>query len=520
MPLIPCGCRLIKCTDTYDPSFADNLGVWWQVSCGCRLYPCVDEVTSHSPSPTSSRESLTAPLPLQFTVEHNTLQEHFLDAQQSNIDWPFDSDPVHDLNQTYNDNNAFEPDIVDWRIHHRECGNLLDPNGICLYDRPLCSRQALDSDLLDRRSLQREVDTTREQLRQVENERDDLKIQLQKLTEDAWGESAADFRNGFHAKYRSSREWSKLNKPSSDRPDFDDATRRSLFNHSPVNDYQSPQIPWRRPLQHRTFFARAQDDSLISKPSSCCCTRTTSADSRPFVFPSSVNSEGRSLFSVYGCKCCGWCRYWQQLECDYISLSDEPEACSCSTSGTTGSTTSDTSRIDTDHFATNQYQSNCSSTFRQDYISGSRCMQPHPRAAALHYHAYPCGYESHIPCPIKSRNLSMCGCRIGVRIRPRSFSLPPTIPRHSPYFHEYAPCYHAAPRIISSRALRGTIVLRRLMLASYTILAALVGIVATNPVENVEMRRVSGVFIGLVGFLAVSSWLVGRNLKGRMGRRM
>ena len=519
MPLIPCGCRLIKCTDTYDPSFADNLGVWWQVSCGCRLYPCVDEVTSHSPSPTSSRESLTAPVPLQSMVEHDTLQEHFPDAQQPDIDWPFYPDFVHDFNLTDNDNNAFESDIVDWRIHHRECGNLLDPNGICLYHRPLCSRQALEPDLLNCRSLQREVATTREQLRQVENERDDLKIQLQKLTEDdAWGESAADFRNGFHAKYRSSKEWSKLNNASPDRLDSEDAARRSSFNHGPVNDHQSPQSRWGRPLNHATFFARARDDSLGSKPSSCGCTSTTSADARPFAFHS-VGPKGRKPFPVYDCKCCGWYRYRQRPECDYISLSDEPEACSCSTSGTTGSTTSDTSRTGTDPFATNQYHSNCSSTFWQDYISGSRCMQPHPRAPALHYHAYPCGYESHIPCPISGWNISRCSCRIGgVRIRPRSFSLPSTISRPAPYFQEHAPHYHTPPRMDSTRALRGTVLLRRLMLASYTILAALIGIVATTPVENVEVKR-SGVFIGLVGLLAVSSWLMGRDIKGRMGRK-
>ena len=57
------------------------------------------------------------------------------------------------------------------------------------------------------------------------------------------------------------------------------------------------------------------------------------------------------------------------------------------------------------------------------------------------------------------------------------------------------------------------------MLTSYQILASLVAIVAMSPAETVEMRRLSGVFIGLVGFLAVSSWLVARGMNRRLAPR-
>lgn len=660
MPRTPCGCRFIKCTDNYDPSFADNLGVWWQVDCGCRLYPCVDEVTSHSPSPASSRESSTAPVAAQFLAPHDTSREPFPDGRQTNLGWPSNSDPVHDLNLTCNDDSVLESDLADWRIHYCECGNVLDLYGICLYHRPLYPRPAtnfvasdldstgpirhdpmtlpdptnqethgpllhnpadigsldtsytwpsestrtegimghsslnqpptdmrllpglsaegnarggvriqvgsgvsvpetinqtiargdpnstfrtfdhfrnspalghrqpmrlLGSDLLDRRRLQREVDTTREQLRQIEKERDDLKIQLQNVAgEDLVDENAAFFHDGFFANYRSAEVSSELNDPSSDRLNSDDAVRRSSFNRGLVNDRQLPQSHWRRPLNHRTSFASTQDDSLISKPSYCCCTCITSANARPSTFPSPVSLERRRPFYVYNCICCGWCRYREQPECDHNSLSEETEASSFSTLGTTGPTTSDTNRTDSrqawnDPYALEQYLGNRSSTFRQNHASGSRFTQPLPRSLALHCHDCHYGYDSHIRCPRYARRLSMCGCRFGgARIRPRSVTLPSTMPRSAPCFPKHPPA-SASSGTHSSRAYSGASLPTWLMLTSCPILAALVAIVATTPVETVEVRRVSGVFIGLVGCLAVCSWLLWRNVHGMMARR-
>ena len=474
MPRTPCGCRLIRCTDSYDPFFADNLGVWWQVSCGCRLYPCVDEVTSHSPSPASSRASSTDPVATHFVVPHNTSREPFPGARQPNLtlddSWDSTASP---------------------------------------HCQPI---ELLDSDLSHHRRIQREVDATREQLRQVEKERDELKIRLRKVTEETlWQESAANFHNGFLAHNRSAKESSELDNPSSDWPDSDDATRRSSFNRGRVNDHHSPQCCRRRPFNHRTFFARTQDDSLISKPSTCCCTSITSSDAGLSAFPSSVSLGGKRSFPVCSCKYCAWCRYQQQPDCGYSSLSGVPDASSFSTSGTTGSTTSDTNRTDTrqsriDRFATNQCYGNPSSTFWQEYVSGSRYMKPLLRAPASQYHPYSCGYGSHICCPKRGR--------------PTSLGFPCAMPRFAPNFHEHVLNYHSPPQINSSRAVSGTILRRRLMLASYTIMTALVAIVATTPAEDVEVKRVSGVLLGLVGSLAVIPWLVGRNKKRRMVRRV
>ena len=659
MSQTPCGCRFIKCTDNFDPSLADNLGVWWQVSCGCRLYPCVDEVTSHSPSPASSRESSTAPVAAQSVGPHNTSREPFPDGRQPNLDWLPSSDPVHDHNLTYNDYNVFEPDMVDWRNHHCECGNLLDLDGICLYHRPLYPRQAtnfmaaadlvltgsirhnpmrhfgptirdthghlfqnvaeigpfdasnylpsestrtegimgssslnqpptdmrllsgssaernsssgvrnqvesgvsvpetitqtiaredpnsafrtfdhswnspalhhrqpmrlLGSDLSDRRRLQREVDRTRKQLRQVKKERDDLKVQLRKVTEDSVDKNAAFVHDGFLTNYRSAEVMSELNNPSSDRLNSDDPTRGLPFNRGPVNKCQVSQCRWTRPLKYRTSFASTQDDSLISKSSYCCCTCITNANARTSTFPSSINLEGRRSFPVYNCICCGWCRCREQPECDHNSLSEETEASSFSTIGITGSTTSHTSRTDTrqawnDPYVSGQYHGNRLSTSSQDYISRSRFMQPRPRALALHCHDY--GYGSHIRCPRYGRSLSMWGRRFArARTRSRSLTLPSAMPRSTPCVPEH-PHTCSAPSITQpSRAHSATILPTWLMLISYPILAALVAIAAATPAETVEIRRLSGVFIGLVGFLAVSSWLVARDMNRTLAPR-
>ena len=652
MPPTPCGCRLVKCTDNYDPSFADNLGVWWQVRCGCRLYPCVDEVTSHSPSPASSRESSTAPVAAQFLAPHDTSREPFPDGRRTNLDWPSNSDPLDDLNLTYNPHSVLESDLADGKMDYCECGNVLSPYGICLYHRPLYPRPAthlvaadlvsagpirhhpmnnqethgpllqnpadigpldtsnvlssestriegmmgssslnqtlvdmgllpglfaegnagggvrlqfesgvnvpepinqtiargdpnstsrtfdhswnfpapghrqpmrlLGSDLLDRRRLQREIDTTREQLRQVEKERDDLKTQLQNVTgEDLVDENAAFLHYGFLADHRSAEVSSELNNPSSDRLDSDDAVRRSSFNRGLVNDRQLPQSHWRRPLNHRPSFASTQDDSLTSKSLHCCCTCITSANARPSTFPSPVNLEGGRLFHVNKGKYCGWCIYREQLECDHNSLFGETEASSFSTPGIAGSTPSNTSRTDArqawnDPYAVGQYLGNRSSIFRPDHASGRL-----PRA--LHCHDCddrPYGYDSHIRRPRHVRNLSMCGCRFGgARIRPRSLTLPSTMPRSAPYFSKHPSAYRTSSGTRSSRALSSATLPTWLMLTSYPILAALVALVATTPVETVEVGRVSGVFIGLVGCLAVSSWLVWRNVHGKLARR-
>ena len=594
MSQIPCGCRFIKCTDNCDPSSADNLGVWWQVSCGCRLYPCVDEVTSHSPSPASSRESSTAPEAAQSVGPHITSWEPFPGERQPNPDWLPSSDPVHDHNLTYNDNNVLEPDIVDWRNHHCECGNLLDLDGICLYHRPLYPRQAtnfgaaadlvstghirhnpmkhfgptvqnvhgplfqnaaeispfdasnylpsestrtegimgrsslnqpptdmrllsgssaernassgvsievesgvsvpetvtqtiaredpnsafrafdhsrnspallhrqpmrlLGSDLLDRRRLQGEVDRTRKQLRHVEKERDDLKIQLRKVTEDSVDKNVAFSHDGFLTNHRSADVRSELNKTSSDRLNSDDATRKPSFDRDLEDNCQVPQCRWTRPPKYRTSFASTQDNSLISKPSYCCCTCIASTNARSSSFPSSVNLERRRLLPIYNCICCGWCRYREQPGYDQNSLSEETEASSFSTLGITRSTTSDTSRTDTrqawnDPYASEQYHGNRSSTFWQDYVSRPRFRQPPSSALALHCHDYPYGYDSHVRCPRYGWSLSTCGRRFGrARTRPRSLTLPSVVPRSTLHIPEHPPACSASSTTQPSRA--------------------------------------------------------------------
>ena len=664
MPPTPCGCRFIRCTDNYDPSFAENLGVWWQVQCGCRLYPCVDEVTSHSPSPASSRESSTVPVAAQFLAPHRYSLEPFPDGQQTNPDWPSNSDPLHDFNPTRNPHSVLDSDLAAWKIDYCECGNVLDLYGICLYHRPRYPRPAtnfvaaglvpagsirhdlmtnfdptnqethgpllqntadigpldisntlpsestriegiignsslnqtqvdmgllpgifaegnagggarvefesrvrvpktinqtiapgdlnstfrtldfrtfdsrtfgqfwnhpapghrqpmrlLGSDLLDRRKLQREVDTTREQLRQVEKERDDLKTQLQNVTgEDLVDENAAFLHYGFLADHRSAEVSSELNNPSSDRLDSDDAVRKSSFNRGLVDDRQLPQSHWRRPLDHRPSFASTQDDSLISQPLHCCCTCIAGAKARPSTFPSPVNLEGRRSFHRNKGTCYGWCRYREQLERDHNSLFEETEASSFSTLGITGSTTSNTSGTDTrrawnDPYALDQCLGNRPSTFPPDHVAG-----PLPRAR--HCHDFPSGYGSHIRRPRSGRNLSVCGCQFGgAQIRSRSLTLPSTMPRSAPYFSKHPPAYRASSATHKSRAHSRAVLPTWLMLTSCPILAALVAIVVTTPVETVEVRRVSVVVIGLVGCLAVSWWLVWRNVHGRMARR-
>ncbi|CAF9905345.1 MAG: hypothetical protein HETSPECPRED_004959 [Heterodermia speciosa] len=89
-----------------------------------------------------------------------------------------------------------------------------------------------DSNLLQRRRLQQEVDTLREQLRQVERERDHLRTQLQWLTAD--DPLDENVQNAFPAHFRSS----ERNNPSSNWLDHDDPARGAPTYRGPDRFYQ------------------------------------------------------------------------------------------------------------------------------------------------------------------------------------------------------------------------------------------------------------------------------------------